>query len=63
MKKKQDAGMKNIHTLRHAMTLAQEVEFKLKKYQDLNDDDPSVMQISTVLVQFMHKCGSNTREK
>ena len=32
-----------IQTLRHAMTLAQEAEIKLKKCECLNDDDPSVM--------------------
>ena len=48
MKRKQDASLKNVQTLRHAMTLAQEVEIKLKKYQDLNDDDPSLMQVNAV---------------
>ena len=31
------------------MTLAQEAETKLEKYKGLNDDDPSVMQINTIL--------------
>ena len=30
------------------MILAQEAEIKLKRYKGLNDDDPSVMQVSTV---------------
>ena len=47
--KKEVAGAKTIQTLRHAMTLAQEAEIKLKKYDRLNDDDPSVMQISSIL--------------
>ena len=40
---------KTIQTLRHALTLAWEAEIKLKMYEELNDDDPSVMQISSVL--------------
>ena len=40
---KQVAGAKNIQTLRHAMTLAQEAEIKLKEYEDLNVDNPSKM--------------------
>ena len=31
--------------LRHAMTLIQEAETKHKKYEGLNDDDPSVIQV------------------
>ena len=31
------------------MTLAQEAEIKPEKYEGLNDNDPSVMQISAVL--------------
>ena len=46
--KKQVVGTKNIQTLRHAMTLAQEAEIKLKKYKGSNDDDPSVMHVSVV---------------
>ena len=34
--------------LRHAMTLAEKAEIKLKKYKSLNYDDPSVMQVSAV---------------
>ena len=30
------------------MTLAQEVEIKLKKYEGLDHDDPSVMYISSI---------------
>ena len=30
------------------MTLAQEAENKLKKYKGLNDDDPSVIYVTTV---------------
>ena len=30
------------------MNLAQEVEIKLKKYEDLNDDNSTVLQISAV---------------
>ena len=44
---KQVAGYKTIQTLRHAKTLGQEVEMKLKKYKGLNDDDLSVMLVST----------------
>ena len=33
------------------MTLTQETEFKLKTFEDLNDDDPSVMQVSAVHIQ------------
>ena len=40
------AGAKAIQTLRHTITLTQEAEIKLK-YKDLNDDGPSVIQIST----------------
>ena len=40
--------MKNIQTSRQAMTLAQEAEMKLKKYEGLNDDYPSAMQVSVV---------------
>ena len=39
---------KNIQALRLAMTLAQEAEIRYKKYDGLDDDDPSVMQISSV---------------
>ena len=38
-----------IQTLRHAMILVQEAEIKLKKFEGLNNDDPSVMQISSIL--------------
>ena len=44
----QVAGTKTIQTLRHAMTLMLETEIKLKMYEGLNNDDPSVMQISTI---------------
>ena len=47
--KKQIAGAENIQMLRHAMTLAQEAEIKLKKYEGLNDDVPSLMQVSAIL--------------
>ena len=47
--KKHIAGAKTIQTLRHAMTIAPEAEIKLKKYEGLNYDDPSVMQISSIL--------------
>ena len=30
------------------MILAQEVKIKLKKYEGLNNDDPSIMQISSI---------------
>ena len=43
IKKKQFSSVKNIQTLWHAMTLAQEEEIKLKKHEALNDDDPSIM--------------------
>ena len=33
------------------MTLAQEAMIKLKTYEGLNDDDPSVMQISEIRTQ------------
>ena len=46
--KKQVAEAMTIHTLRHVMTLAQEAEIKLKKYKGLNDDDPSLLQISSI---------------
>ena len=46
--KKQVASAKNIQTLRYAMTLPQEAEIKLKRYEGLNDNDPSVMQVSAV---------------
>ena len=45
---KQVAGAKSIQTLGHAMTLAQESEIKFKKYEGLNGDDISVMQISSI---------------
>ena len=31
------------------MTLAQEAEIKIKKYENLNDDNPSVMQMRSIL--------------
>ena len=31
------------------MALAKQAEIKLKMYEGLNDDDPSVMQVSTLL--------------
>ena len=34
--------------MRHATNLAQESEIKLKKYEGLNGDGPSVMQISSI---------------
>ena len=34
--------------LRQAVTLAQEAEVKLKKYESLSDDDSLVMQIHSV---------------
>ena len=46
--KKQVAGAKNIQTLRHAMTLAQELQINLIKYKGLNYYDSSVMQVSAV---------------
>ena len=46
--KKQVACAKNVQTLRHAMTLAQEAYTKLKMYEGLNNDDLSVMQVSAV---------------
>ena len=46
--RKQVAGAKNIQTLRHAITLAQEAEIKLKKYKGLIDDNSSVMQVNSV---------------
>ena len=30
------------------MILAQEAEIKLRKYEGLNDDDPSVLQVSAI---------------
>ena len=42
------AGAKPIQTVRHAMTLAYGADVKLKKYEDLNDDYPSVMQVTTI---------------
>ena len=39
-------GLK-LFRLRHAMTLTQEAEIKLKKYEGLNDDDPSVLHVTT----------------
>ena len=39
--------MKPIQALRHAMTLGQEPEIKLKAYNDLNNDDPLVVHINT----------------
>ena len=47
--KRQIAGSKAVQTLGDAMCLAQEAEITLKKYYGLNDDDPSVMQINSVL--------------
>ena len=44
--KKHIAGAKNILTLRHARTLAQEAENKLKMAEGVNDDDPLGMQIN-----------------
>ena len=38
----------NDQTLRHAMTLAQEAELKLKKNEGFKDTDLSVMQISSI---------------
>ena len=46
--KKQIASAKNIQTLRHTMTIAQETEIKPKKDEGLNDSDPSAMQVSAV---------------
>ena len=46
--KKQVAGTQSIQTLRHAMILVKEAEIKLKKYEGLNDDDPSGMPVSTM---------------
>ena len=46
--KKQVAGAKMIKILRHSMTLEQEAEIIMKKYEGLNDDDPPVMQISSI---------------
>ena len=43
---KQVNRAKTVQTLRLAMTLAQELEIKLKKYEGFNDNDPSVMQVS-----------------
>ena len=37
--------MQRLHTLRYAIALAQEAEFKLNIYEGLNDYDPSVMHI------------------
>ena len=37
--KKYIARVKTIETLRHIMTLAQEAENKLKRYEGLNNDD------------------------
>ena len=42
------AGAKTILTLRHAITLAQEAETKLKKYKGLNNEDSTVMQASAI---------------
>ena len=41
------AAFKIIQNLRHAKIQAQKAGIKLKKYKDLNDDDPSVIQAST----------------
>ena len=46
--KNQGAGTKKILTVMHAMTLSQEAEIMLKRYEGPNDDDKSVMKISTV---------------
>ena len=46
--KKQVAGAKTIKSFRCAKTLTKEVQIKVRKYKGLNDDDPSVMQISSV---------------
>ena len=42
------AGAKAIQILRQGVTLADEAEIQLKKYEGLNDDDLSVTQISTM---------------
>ena len=41
--KRHIAGVKPNETLRHIMTLAKEAENKLKRYEELSDDDSSVM--------------------
>ena len=46
--KRQGTGAKTTQTLKHAMTLFQEVKTKPKKYEGLNADDPSVIQISSI---------------
>ena len=43
--------MKNIQTLKCGINLAQEANIKLKNYEGLNDEGPSVMQASAVLIQ------------
>ena len=45
---KHAAGAKNIQVLRHAMALAQEAEIKVTKYDGLNDDAPSIMQVTAI---------------
>ena len=47
--KKHFSGTKMIWPLRYVMTLAQEAEIKLTKYKGLSSDDPSVIQISSIL--------------
>ena len=46
--KRHVAAAKTIQTLRHAITLAQETEIKLKMFLAFNDDDPSVIQFSSI---------------
>ena len=48
--KKQVVVAKTTQTLRHAMTLAQEAEIKLNRYEGLNNDDPAVVQINSILL-------------
>ena len=46
--KKQVRRPNIIQTLRHAMTQAQEADIKLKNYEGSHNDDPSVMQTSSI---------------
>ena len=39
-------GAETIPTVRHTITLVQEAEMRLKTYEGLNSDDPSMMHIS-----------------
>ena len=47
--KKKAAGRKNIQLLRHAITLGQEAEIKLKKDEGSNDDNRTVIRVSTIM--------------